>query len=112
MTAVAGSTITVDATDQNGDTASKTITVDDSTTYTASAASSAKALTVGACAAVQGKADSKGAVAATRIVVSQATDGTCSTGFGQFGGRGPGGRGAPGAGDGQDADATQGTTDA
>lgn len=109
VTAVDGSTLTVDATGQDGTTTSKTVTVDSSTTYSATAKASAKALVVGACATVQGKADDKGAVAATRIVVSQATDGTCSTGFGGgFGGRGQGG---PAQGS-QDDTSTRGSTDA
>ncbi|MDM7832265.1 DUF5666 domain-containing protein [Cellulomonas edaphi] len=109
VTAVSGTTITVDATDPSGETASTTVTVDDSTTYTTTAKASAASLAVGACATVQGKTDTKGAVAATRIVVSKATDGTCSTGFGGgFGGRG----GQPGQGDGAGDDSNQGSADA
>lgn len=109
VTAVDGSTITVDAVDQDGTTGSNTVTVDSSTTYSATAEASAKALVVGACATVQGKADDKGAVAATRVVVSEATDGSCTSGFGGgFAGRG--GPGGPGAGQGDDS--TQGSADA
>lgn len=98
VTAVDGSTITVESAD--GTTA--TLTVDDATTYTVTVSADATAVTVGRCVTAQGEADSSGQVAATSLVLSDATDAGCSTGFGG-GGFGGGPRG--GTTEGEDADA-------
>lgn len=92
VTAVDATTITVEATDGT----TSTITVDDATTYTATVAADASAITVGRCVTAQGEADSSGQVAATSLLLSDATDDGCSTGFGGMGGGMGGGR--PGAG--------------
>lgn len=99
VTAVDGSTITVDA-----DGTVATITVDDATTYTTTVAADAGALTVGRCVTAQGESDSSGQVAAISLLVSDAGADGCSAGFGGgFGGRGPGG---PGGSAGSDASGT------
>ncbi|MET0191475.1 MAG: hypothetical protein ABW212_20915 [Pseudonocardia sediminis] len=90
VTAVDGSTITVDS-----DGAAATITVDDATTYTTTVAADSAALTFGRCVTAQGEADSSGQVAATSLLVSDAGDAGCSTGFGGGGQGGPGGSGSP-----------------
>lgn len=88
VTAVDGSTITVETIAQDGTTSSATVTVDDSTTFTTTTAGDASALVVGQCATVRGTADDSGKVAATSVVVSSPGDDGCTRGFG---GRGPGG---------------------
>ncbi len=91
VTAVSGTTITVDALDfQTQKTASKTVTVDSSTKYTEEQAATASAITVGECVTARGQADDTGTVAATALTVSDPVNGSCSTGFG-FGQRGSGG---------------------
>ncbi|MDM7854445.1 hypothetical protein [Cellulomonas alba] len=100
VTAVSGSTITVDALQlgtggSTPTTAPKQVAVDASTTYTTTARSDASAVKVGLCAVARGKADDSGAVTATSITLSDKVDGSCSTGFG---GRG---FGRPGQGTGE-----------
>ncbi|MGN6607601.1 MAG: hypothetical protein ACTHMS_11415 [Jatrophihabitans sp.] len=83
VTAVAGSTITVAARDfGSSGTTTKTVTVGPSTVITTTAKATAAALEVGRCITAQGKADTTGTVTATRIAVSDAVNGSCSTGFG------------------------------
>jgi hypothetical protein len=116
VTAIDGSTITVDAiqisrgagASPTPTTAPKQITVDSSTTYTATTASTAQAMQVGLCAVARGKADDSGAVAATAITVSDPVNGACGTGFGGF--RGP--RGGQGGGNQGGGQSTQGGTNA
>lgn len=104
VTAVSGSTITVDAVDfQTQKTASKSVTVDSATKYTQSQKAAASALAVGQCVVAQGKADDSGTVAATSIAVSAPVDGSCTTGFGFRGTRPNGGTGS---GTGSDANGT------
>ncbi|CAM5783729.1 hypothetical protein [Cellulomonas persica] len=88
VTAVGGTTITVETTAQDGTTSSATVTVDDGTTFTTTTAGAASAFVVGQCADVRGTADDSGKVAATSVVVSSPGDDGCATGFA---GRGPGG---------------------
>lgn len=78
VTAVAGTTITVEATDPDGATTSETITVDSTTTYTATEASDASAIAVGLCATAQGEDDTSGGMTATSIVLSDAGENGCS----------------------------------
>ncbi|MBW0254746.1 DUF5666 domain-containing protein [Cellulomonas sp. PS-H5] len=109
VTAVDGSTITVEPTGMPGSddatTTTATITVDAATTFTSTVAADATAIAVGRCVTAQGEADSSGQVAATSLTLSDATDAGCSTGFGGRGG--PGGAGGPGGsgseGEGSDA---------
>ncbi|WP_169164362.1 hypothetical protein [Cellulomonas taurus] len=90
VTAVDGSTLTVDAVsmgrpgDDSADasTESTVVTVADTTTYTATAAADATAITVGRCVVAQGDQDDSGQMTATSLTLSDATDGGCSTGFG------------------------------
>jgi hypothetical protein len=104
VTAVSGSTITVDAVDfQTQKTASKSVTVGSATKYTQSQKAAASALAVGQCVVAQGKADDSGTVAATSIAVSAPVDGSCTTGFGFRGTRPNGGTGT---GTGSDANGT------
>ena len=88
VTAVDGSTITVEATAQDGTTSSATVTVDSTTTFSATVAGDASALVVGQCASVRGTADDAGKVTATSVLVSSPGEDGCTAGFG---GRGPGG---------------------
>jgi hypothetical protein len=90
VTAVSGSTITVDALDfQTQKTSSKTVTVDGSTKFTQTQQGAASDLVVGQCVVARGTADDSGTVAATALTVSAPVDDSCTTGFG--GGRGFGG---------------------
>lgn len=111
VTAVDGSTITVESTGTPGageasddaSTSTATITVDDATTFTSTVAADATAIAVGRCVTAQGEADSSGQVTATSLTLSDATADGCSTGFGGRGGMGgPGGSGSTGS-EGDDA---------
>jgi hypothetical protein len=84
VTAVDGSTITVQQIGEDSSTTA-TITVDDATTYTTTVTADSSAVVVGLCVTAIGEADSSGQVAAG-----------CSTGFG--GGMPGGGRGGSGQG--------------
>jgi hypothetical protein len=83
-------------------TASSTVTVTPSTTYTKTVIATSSSIKVGLCASAFGPADDTGAITAAQVRLSQATDGTCSTGFGGgFGGFGGfGGRNRSGGGSG------------
>jgi len=107
VTAVDGSTITVESTGTPGSadatTTTATLTVDDATAFTSTVAADATAIAVGRCVTAQGEADSSGQVAATSLTLSDATDDGCSTGFGGRGRAGlPGASGSTG-GEGDDA---------
>ena len=81
VTGVHGTTITVAMTlpgASSGSTTSGTVHVTGATGYTTTAAATHAALKVGLCAVVSGKADSTGAVAATRIALSHKTNGSCN----------------------------------
>lgn len=101
VTAVDGSTITVEGmslptSDDTADSVdsgstTSTLTVGDATTYTTTVTSDESAIVVGRCVVAQGESDDSGQVAATSLVLSDATDGSCSTGFGG-GGMGGGSR--------------------
>jgi hypothetical protein len=64
-------------------TSTDTVTLTPTTTYSQTATVPATALRVGQCVAATGPADSKGAVAATRITLSTAGPNGCSVGFGR-----------------------------
>ncbi|MGA1836097.1 DUF5666 domain-containing protein [Herbiconiux sp. 11R-BC] len=98
VTAVSGSTITVQTTASDGTISSSEVTVDSSTSYTKTETADSTALVVGKCVTARGEADSSGAVAATSLTVSTAGDSGCSTGAGPggFGGQRPGSGSASG----------------
>jgi hypothetical protein len=98
VSSVSGATFVVDSNRPGGTgSTATTITVSTtgSTTWSQVKAATSKAIVVGRCALAVGKADSTGAVAATTLRISRATNGSCNTG-----GRGPGQRNG-GAGTGQ-----------
>lgn len=99
VTAVSGSTVTVQATDpRTQKSTSVAVTVTATTTYTATQAATAAALVVGQCARAVGPASSTGAVTAQSVTVSTPSASGCSSGF-RFGGGASGGApsgGAPG----------------
>lgn len=64
-------------------TTTVTVTVEGSTTYTTTKPATSAALKVGKCVTATGQADSTGAIAATRIAVSDPENGQCG-GFGFF----------------------------
>ncbi len=70
-------------------TSTDTITLTASTTYSQTRTVTSTALRVGQCVAATGPADSKGAVAATRITLSTAGPNGCAAGFGRRGGANP-----------------------
>ncbi|NUU16060.1 hypothetical protein HP550_02185 [Cellulomonas humilata] len=107
VTAIDGSTLTVETTGPDDATTSRTVTVTDATTYTTTAAADASAMVVGQCATARGEADDSGKVTATSITVSAPTDGDCTTGM--LGGRGFPGGGSQGSSDDSSQD---GDTDA
>jgi Domain of unknown function (DUF5666) len=96
VTAVNGSSVTVDETNpRTQKTSSVVVTLTSSTTYSATQSSSPSALVVGQCARAMGTANSTGAITAQSITVSAPGANGCTTGFGGFrGGTGAGRGGA------------------
>jgi hypothetical protein len=82
VTAVSGSTVSVKAT-RGGTTVTDTVTLTGSTTVTQTVAADATALKVGECVSAFGPANDTGAVAATRIAISEPGPNGCTTGFGR-----------------------------
>jgi Domain of unknown function (DUF5666) len=75
---VAGNTITVNATDADGNSSQSNVTVTDTTRYTKQSATDAQALGQGKCVAARGTKDGSGTLQATSISVQQADNGTCA----------------------------------
>jgi hypothetical protein len=75
---VAGNTITVNATDADGNNSQSTVTVTDTTKYTKQTATDAQALGQGKCVAARGTKDDSGTLQATSISVQQADNGSCA----------------------------------
>jgi hypothetical protein len=75
---VAGNTITVNATDADGNSSQSNVTVTDTTKYTKQTATDAQALGQGKCVAARGTKDDSGTLQATSISVQQADNGTCA----------------------------------
>ncbi|MCK9902964.1 DUF5666 domain-containing protein [Frankia sp. Cpl3] len=95
VTAVSGSTITVSGVSfGSDDPVTYTVLVNGDTTYTRSVDATADALAVGRCAVVNGESDDTGAVTATRIALSEATNGVCALGFAGGGRAGSAGSGS------------------
>lgn len=81
VTAVGDSGFTVDAVQPGSDeTTSTEVTVGSDTTLTRQAEAASSDVVVGVCLQTRGESDSTGAVAATSIAISAATDGECMTG--------------------------------
>ena len=94
VSAVSGATITVQAVLRQGNTTVRdTVDVTSATKYVETVAATSAAAKVGLCATAVGPADSTGAIAATRIDLSAAQNGSCA-----FAARGRPGFGAPRAG--------------
>jgi hypothetical protein len=84
VTAVSASGFTVASVEPGSDDATPvTVTVDDGTTYTATAKGAASDVKVGVCVVANGTTDDTGAVTARTIAVSQPRDGQCG-GFMRF----------------------------
>jgi Domain of unknown function (DUF5666) len=75
---VAGNTITVNATDADGNSTQSSVTVTDTTNYTKQTATDAQALGQGKCVTARGTKDDSGTLQATSISVQQADNGTCA----------------------------------
>lgn len=87
VTAVSDGGFTVESsTPGSDDTSSVKVAVDDDTTYATTTKADAGDVLVGVCLQTRGETDSAGAVAATSIQISAATDGECSGGLGRRGG--------------------------
>lgn len=89
VTAVDGTTITIDAVSMGGEASSQDVLVDDATAFTRTAEATSDALTAGACVVAAGEY-SGDRYAATSLAVSEAGDDGCNAGFGGFGGGFPG----------------------
>lgn len=85
VTAATGASFTVEVTYGSDSPQSYTVETTGTTKVTAEKSTTSKALKVGTCATVTGKADSTGAVTATAIGLRPATNGTCSFGMGRRG---------------------------
>ena len=77
VASVAGNTLTVNATDADGNSSQSTVTVTDTTKYTKQAATDAQALVQGKCLTARGTKDGSGTLQATTISVQQADNGSC-----------------------------------
>jgi hypothetical protein len=78
VASVAGNTMTINATDADGNSSQSTVTVTDTTKYTKQTATDAQALGQGKCIAARGTKDDSGTLQATAISVQQADNGTCA----------------------------------
>jgi hypothetical protein len=78
VASVAGNTMTINATDADGNSSQSTVTVTDTTKYTKQTATDAQALGQGKCIAARGTKDGSGTLQATAISVQQADNGTCA----------------------------------
>ena len=78
VASVAGNTVTINATDADGNSSQSTVTVTDTTKYTKQTATDAQALGQGKCIAARGTKDDSGTLQATAISVQQADNGTCA----------------------------------
>jgi hypothetical protein len=78
VASVAGNTISVNATDADGNNSPANVTVTDTTKYTKQTATDAQALGQGKCVAARGTKDDSGTLQATSISVQQADNGTCA----------------------------------
>lgn len=96
VTAVSGSTVTVQETTPQGETP-VAVTLTSSTTYSQTQSASASVLVVGQCARAFGTSSSTGAIAADSITVSSPGSNGCSSGGGFPGGPGGGPGGTNGA---------------
>lgn len=79
VTAVDGSTVTISST-RGEETTTLTVVLTDSTTVTRRVAGTASDLAVGGCVSAQGEVDDTGAMTATSLALSAATDGQCTSG--------------------------------
>ena len=102
VTAISATGFTIDSIRPTSGTATtavpttETVQTPAGTKYTQTGAANAKALVIGLCVTALGKADDTGSIAATSIILQQAVNGSCSSGFGGgFGGQGAGGGSAP-----------------
>lgn len=77
VASVAGSTITVNSVDPQGNPSQITVTVTDTTTYTKKTVADAQAIAQGKCLTALGAKDGGGALQATAITVQQADNGQC-----------------------------------
>jgi Domain of unknown function (DUF5666) len=78
VASVAGNTMTINATDADGNSSQSNVTVTDTTKYTKQTATDAQALGQGKCIAARGTKDDSGTLQATAISVQQADNGTCA----------------------------------
>ena len=78
VASVAGNTVTINATDADGNSSQSNVTVTDTTKYTKQTATDAQALGQGKCIAARGTKDGSGTLQATAISVQQADNGTCA----------------------------------
>jgi len=101
VTAVGDGTLTVESTGfgDDAETTSTDVALTADTTITGTVAATAADIATGLCVTAAGEADDAGGYDATSLALSDADEnGDCSSGFGGFGGRGPG---ADGQGEGE-----------
>jgi hypothetical protein len=77
VASVAGNTITVTATDVNGNPAKTNVTVTDATKYTKHTPAGTQAVTQGKCISARGTKDDSGTLQATKITVRPTDNGNC-----------------------------------
>jgi hypothetical protein len=78
VASVAGNTVTINATDADGNSSQSNVTVTDTTKYTKQTATDAQALGQGKCIAARGTKNDSGTLQATAISVQQADNGACA----------------------------------
>jgi hypothetical protein len=77
VVSVAGNTITLNSSDQGGNSSQTNVTVTDTTKYTKQTTADAQAIAQGKCIAARGTKDGGGTLQATTISVQQADNGSC-----------------------------------
>ncbi|WP_292976141.1 DUF5666 domain-containing protein [Mycobacterium sp.] len=77
VASVAGNTITLNSTDEQGNPSTTTVNVTDTTKYMKKTAADAQAIVQGKCLAAHGTRDNGGALQATRIDIRDAENGQC-----------------------------------
>lgn len=84
VTAKSGASLTVSmqVPGSSAPATTRTVTIAGTTKVYTQAATTATSLAVGKCVSAQGAADSSGTVTATRVQITEAVNGVCTTGFG------------------------------
>lgn len=82
VTAVSGSTVTIETTDMDGAMTTRTLETDTDSVVTTTVTADATAIAVGLCASVRGETDTRGGMTAATIALSDPGENGCTAGMG------------------------------